>query len=168
MGASSGLAEATDRFNRAQIQSLADLVRNHAKGKGTVGILGITYKPDTDVVEESFGLLLARELSAAGGRVVVFDPQADTIRALGTEKNVQCASSARECIAGSDVVVLATPWQQFRELPAADWARRERARTVIDAWRVLSHLEGAEGIRYVRLGFGGDTARIVEATSGVR
>jgi UDPglucose 6-dehydrogenase len=168
VGASSGLAEATDRFNRAQIKSLADLVRSHAKDKDTVGILGITYKPDTDVVEEAFGLLLALELSAAGVRVVAFDPLADTIRALGTRENVRCANSARECIAESDVVVLATPWQEFREIPAADWARRERARTVIDAWRVLNHLEGVAGIRYVRLGFGGEAVRIVEATSGVR
>jgi UDPglucose 6-dehydrogenase len=168
VGASSGLAEATDRFNRAQIKSLADLVRSHAKGKGTVGILGITYKPDTDVVEEAFGLLLALELSAAGVRVVVFDPQADTVRSLGTQKNVRCARSARECIAQSDVVVLATPWQEFRELPAANWARRESARTVIDTWRVLNHLDGVEGIHYVRLGFGGEAARIVEATSGAR
>jgi UDPglucose 6-dehydrogenase len=168
VGASSGLAEATDRFNRAQIKSLAEVVRTHARGKDTVGILGITYKPDTDVVEEAFGLLLALELSGAGVPVVVFDPLADTIRALGTQEHVRCANSARECIAQSDVVVLATPWQEFRELPAAGWVRRERARTVIDAWRVLSHLEGVEGIRYVRLGFGGDAARIVEATSGVR
>ena len=168
VGASSGLAEATDRFNRAQIKSLADFVRSHLGSQGTVGILGITYKPDTDVVEEAFGLLLAQELSAAGGRVIVFDPLADTTRALGTQENVRCANSARECIAESDVVVLATPWQEFRELPAEDWARRDRARTVIDAWRVLNHLKEVKGIRYVRLGFGGETARIVETTSGAR
>ena len=63
VGASSGLAEATDIFNRAQIKSLAELVKSHFSGRGAIGILGLTYKPDTDVVIESFGLLLAQELS---------------------------------------------------------------------------------------------------------
>jgi UDPglucose 6-dehydrogenase len=168
VGASSGLVEATDQFNRSQIKSLAEMVKSQVGDDGTVGILGITYKPDTDVVEEAFGLLLAQELASAGVRVVVFDPLADTIRALGAQKGVRCAASAHACIAESDVVVVATPWQEFRELPAADWARLERPRTVIDSWRVLSHLDGVQGVRYVRLGFGGQAARIVEATSGVR
>src|SRR6266849_1189298 len=73
VGASSGLAEATDIFNRAQIKSLAEIVKSHHSGTDLIGILGITYKPNTDVVEESFGLLLARELSS-NLTVLVFDP----------------------------------------------------------------------------------------------
>jgi UDPglucose 6-dehydrogenase len=168
VGASSGLAEATDLFNRAQIKSLAEMVKSHCTGNGVVGILGITYKPDTDVVEESFGLLLAQELSAAGAPVIVFDPLADTIRALGMQKGVRCAASARTCIAESDVVVLATPWQEFREIPAVSWVSDGRTRTLIDCWGALNHLDGLTGLRYVRLGFGGSSARTAEVTSGVR
>ena len=78
------------------------------------------------MVEEAFGLLLAQELSAANIPVVVYDPSADAPRALGPNKAVRCAASAQECIAQSDVVVLATPWQEFREVPAAQWARQNR------------------------------------------
>ena len=158
VGASSGLAEATDLFNRAQIKSLAALVKQHHAGDGAIGILGLTYKPDTDVVEEAFGLLLAQELSATNLRVVVYDPSADAARVLGANKNVRIASSAADCIAECGVVVLATPWQEFRDVPAQEWARDgvRDARTVIDCWRVLNHLDGAEGVRYVRLGFGGE------------
>jgi UDPglucose 6-dehydrogenase len=167
VGASSGLAEATDLFNRAQIKSLAERVKQHHTGSEPIGILGLTYKPDTDVVEESFGLLLAKELSAANLRVVVYDPSADAKRALGSYPNVSYASSARECIAQSGVVVLATPWQEFRDVPAAEWERDGSTveRTVIDCWRVLNHLEGLDGVRYVRLGFGGEAVRSLEATS---
>src|SRR5215469_16099848 len=90
VGASSGLAEATDLFNRAQIKSLAELVKSHHSGDAAIGILGLTYKPDTDVVEESFGLLLAQELSSADLPVVVYDPSADSVRALGQTQNVRC------------------------------------------------------------------------------
>src|SRR5437588_2065806 len=121
VGASSGLAEATDILNRRQIKSLSELVKSHHSGADSIGILGLTYKPDTDVVEESFGLLLAQELSAANLPVIVYDPSADAVRVSSGCKNVRIAPSAQECIAESGVVVLATPWKEFRELPASAW-----------------------------------------------
>ena len=168
VGAPAGLAEATDAFNRAQVKLLAELVRAHYSGDGAIGILGLTYKPDTDVVEEAFGVLLARELAAANLPVVVYDPSADPVRALGSQPGVRCASSATECIDASDVAVLATPWQEFRELPAERWAGRKAPRTVLDCWRALSHLEGVDGVRYVRLGLGSAAERSVEAGSTAR
>jgi UDPglucose 6-dehydrogenase len=167
VGASSGLAEATDIFNRAQIKSLAEIVKTHRNESDGVGILGLTYKPNTDVVEESFGLLLAQELSSANVPVMVYDPSADAARALSNFKNIRMASSAQECIAESTVVVLATPWQEFRDLRAALWARpgHSEPRVVIDCWRALSHLDAVEGLHYVKLGFGGDAAKPVSLSS---
>jgi UDPglucose 6-dehydrogenase len=153
VGASSGLAEATDIFNRAQIKSLAELVKSHHFGDRAIGILGLTYKPDTDVIEESFGLLLAQELLAANLPVVVFDPSADAARVSRQCKNIRIATSAPECIAESGVIVLATPWREFHDLPVSDWVGPSR-RVVIDCWRALSHLDGKDSIRYVKLGFG--------------
>jgi UDPglucose 6-dehydrogenase len=167
-GAFSDLAEATDRFNRAQIKWLADLVRRHYSRAGSIGILGLTYKPDTDVVVESFGLLLAQELSSAGLPVVAYDPSAQGAQALRECKTVRLLSSSQECIEQSDVVVLATPWQEFREIPAARWARPTRPRAVIDCWRALNHLDGVDGIEYVRLGFGGEARRPMETSSSAR
>lgn len=165
VGASSGLAEATDVFNRAQIKSLAELVKRQYSGDGAIGVLGLTYKPDTDVVEESFGLLLAQELSAANLPVIVYDPSGCDARVSSGSKNVRIAPSANGCIAESSVVVLATPWNEFRGLPASVWVRSAEAapRVVIDCWRVLNHLEGIDGVRYVRLGFGGEAIRRSQA-----
>lgn len=166
VGASSGLAEATDIFNRAQIQSLAETVRSHYAG-GMVGILGLTYKPETDVFEESFGLLLAQELSRRNLPVIVFDPSADSKRALNHNEKIRIAGSAEECISESTVTVLATPWQEFRDLPVASWlgARPESPRVVVDCWRALSHLEGQEGVTYVKLGFGASEGKPATVSS---
>jgi UDPglucose 6-dehydrogenase len=163
VGASSGLAEATDIFNRAQIKSLAEIVKSHHSGTDLIGILGITYKPNTDVVEESFGLLLARELSS-NLTVLVFDPS-DATRELSGHEMIRVARSAQECIAESGLVVLATPWQEFREIPVNQWIRHDQPRTVIDCWRVLNHLERVDGVRYVRLGFGGEAEYPVRVSS---
>jgi UDPglucose 6-dehydrogenase len=156
VGASSGLAEATDIFNRAQIKSLAGLVKSRHSGADSIAILGLTYKPNTDVVEESFGLLLAQELSSTNLGVIVFDPSGDAVRALTGYKSIRIAASAEECIAQSSVVVLATPWEEFRDLPASAWTRPAHVapRIVIDCWRALNHLDGVSGVRYLALGTG--------------
>jgi UDPglucose 6-dehydrogenase len=154
VGASSGLAEATDIFNRAQIKSLAETVKSHYSGTDSIGILGLTYKPNTDVVEESFGLLLAQELSSANLSVIAFDPSSHAVRTLKGYKGIRAAASAEECIAQSGVVVVATPWQEFRDLPASTWIRPAHAAPLIliDCWRALNHLDGVRGVRYLALG----------------
>lgn len=172
-GAFSDLAEATDRFNRAQISAIADVVRGRRRGNARVGILGLTYKPNTDVVEESFGLLLAKELDAAEIPLVVFDPSANLNRAFAGHPSIHVAASAEECVAQAAVVVLATPWQEFRDLPTEAWLQPGFAapsfhvapRVVIDCWRALPHLQDLQGIQYLRLGFGADAQRPVAAAS---
>jgi len=165
VGASSGLAEATDRFNRAQIKSVAEIVKSHHGTGAPIGILGLTYKPNTDVVEEAFGLLLAQELGNSGIAVVVYDPSANPERVTASAPNITFAKSAMECLAACGVAVVATPWAEFRELPVGRWMRSDGERTVMDCWRYLPQLEKAEGIHYVRLGFGSQTAKPVAAGS---
>ena len=66
VGTSPELAQSVDHFNRWQVEWLADFVEQHSQGP--IGVLGLTYKPGTDVVEEAVGLLLARELAQRGLR----------------------------------------------------------------------------------------------------
>ncbi len=174
-GAFSDLAVATERFNRSQISTLASLVKSHQSGGDPIGILGLTYKPDTDVVEESFGLLLAQELASANLPVIVFDPSADLARAFAAYKSVRIAASAEDCIAQSAVVVLATPWQQFCDLSISAWMQPFRSgpsfhgtqRVVIDCWRALPHLEGSQSVHYVRLGAPSSAVQPVTASTSV-
>lgn len=153
MGAPAELAQATDNFNRAQVIWLAELVERNAKRGGAVGILGLTYKPQTDVVEEAVGFLLARELASRGFRVCAFDPagMAHARRELGA--TVQFALTAQECIAGAEIVIVATPWKEFLEIPAAAWGS-SGGRVVVDCWRGLKHVEKVGGVRYLSLGIG--------------
>jgi UDPglucose 6-dehydrogenase len=152
IGAPADIAEATDRFNRWQIQWLADEVQMQLSAGGTVGILGLTYKPDTDVVEEAVGLLLARELAERHVSVIVYDPAGMSNARKDLGESVRLADTVQDCIAHADVVVLATPWEEFLELPADVWARQSPPRTVVDCWRALAHLRDREGFRYLPLG----------------
>jgi UDPglucose 6-dehydrogenase len=168
VGAFSDLAETTDRFNCAQIKSLADLVRKHYAGKGSIGILGLTYKPNTDVIEESFGLLLAQELTSSGVPVIAYDPSINPDNPPLQCKSLRLASSAGECISAAGIVVLATPWQQFLQLPLGLWLAQGSPRTVIDCWRVLGELDSVEGLHYIRLGQGATPQKMSTPSPGIR
>jgi UDPglucose 6-dehydrogenase len=154
VGAPSDLPRATHQFNRAQIQGLAGLVEQHLGDGEVAGILGLTYKPNTDVTEEAAGLLLARELAERGHAVAAFDPEGHAQAAKMLGSRVHLTASAEECITQAGVVVLATLWPEFLNIPAESWARKSSPRVVIDCWRALGALESAEGICYVGLGNG--------------
>jgi UDPglucose 6-dehydrogenase len=154
LGAPADLPRATNEFNRAQIRGLADMVARHLVGGDSAGVLGLTYKPNTDVTEEAAGLLLAQELVKRKVPTVAFDPQGHIHAALTLGDGVRLAASAAECIEQCGVAVLATPWPEFLAIPAKRWARKGSPRVVIDCWRALKHLESAKGVCYFGLGEG--------------
>jgi UDPglucose 6-dehydrogenase len=145
LGARADIAEATDQINRHQLERLVGLIesklgpRAGPQGRvgGAIGILGLAYKPDTAVIEESQGVALAVRLAALGYRVSIFDPLAiEAAKAVLGDK-VVAARSAAECAAEADLLVIATPWPSFSALPAEAMARGGRKLIIIDCWRVL-------------------------------
>lgn len=150
LGVPGDLARTVDRFNRSQIHWLADLVQQRTRG--TVGILGLTYKAGTDVVEEAAGYLLMNELADRGMKVTAFDP--GYAKNGVPSSNVSFAASAEDCIAHSDLVVLATAWPEFSQIPAQHWVRDSPPRTVIDCWRAVKFLHDTPGVHYLGLGVG--------------
>jgi UDPglucose 6-dehydrogenase len=151
VGSPATLAEATDALNRAQVDRLERLVRLHLPSGGTVGILGLSYKPATSVVEESQSLELARRLGEDGIRVVVHDPLAvETARTILGDK-VAYAASMDDCAKAADVLVVATPCGEFRAL---DPFTLRPGATVLDCWRLLPAERFAPRARYMVLGKG--------------
>ena len=151
LGVPPDMAQTVDSFNRSQTHWLAGLVEHHAKGP--VGILGLTYKPGTDVVEEAVGFLLAKELAGRGVEVLAYDPGVAQSQSRVAD-GICFAENAAACIAKSDLAVLATPWPEFTAIPAKQWTRSGASRTVIDCWRALPHLRQQSGIHYIGLGLG--------------
>ncbi len=119
---------------------------------GTVGILGLAYKPASHVVEAAQGAALADACAARGFRVVAYDP---LVTARPGRDEVQMAASAAEVVQAADVVVVATPDPAFLDL---DWAGALTGRpslVVLDAWRLLRDRIPADvATRYHVLGRG--------------
>ena len=84
------------------------------RGK-TIGILGLSFKPNTDDIRESSSMVIIRDLLAMGAKVKAFDPAAiDEAKAVLPE--VEYGRDPYDVAKGSDALVLVTEWNQFRRL----------------------------------------------------
>jgi UDPglucose 6-dehydrogenase len=81
----------------------------------TIGILGPSFKPNTDDIRESSSLVIIQGLLELGAKIKAFDPAAmDQTRAV--LPGVEYGKDAYDVARGADVLVLATEWNQFRRL----------------------------------------------------
>lgn len=141
------LATHVDFLNANRTERLAEIVQE--AGKGTVGILGMAYKPGTPVCEESAGLRLAEHLLGLGRDIIVYDPLAlDDARAILGD-SVAYAESAAACVERANIVVFMHP---DHDLIGAVPNHLRRMKTVIDPWRLLAFHGPRAG--YFPLGIG--------------
>ncbi len=158
VGASAWLAEATHKTNLEQALFLEDLIRSKLSPKGVVGILGLSYKPNTDVVEESQGLLLAQALIKKETPVIVYDPYAMGNARRVLHGSVQFAPSEKECVQKADIVIIMTAWENFRHiLKPALFKCDGKKRILIDCWRLLNSSEYSNVADYIALGINNHT-----------
>jgi UDPglucose 6-dehydrogenase len=150
-------------YNTSSNQKLAERVLEVIPNGGSVAVLGLSYKPDSNVIDEAPGFLLAKRLVESGATVVVHDVMAmDAVRRVLADK-VKYAATAEEAIAGSDVVVITTPDKAYA---AIELASIPRSTIVIDAWRLLRKQAG-DRPNYVGLGLGDDNQRLAGALAGM-
>lgn len=153
VGAPALIAEATDNLNRQQAPRLAERVRAALPPKGTVAILGLSYKPNTEVIEESSGVALAKELLASGADVVLYDPAALNNTRKALENAGRYADSAGAALRQADVVVVCTAWEEFARLAPTE-LKPGATPTIIDCWRVLPQAKFGGAARFVTIGCG--------------
>jgi UDPglucose 6-dehydrogenase len=154
IGAKPDVAEATDRINSYQVDRLAALVDRFGAPDCRVGVLGLSYKPDTGVIEESQGVMLAARLAEQGYTVSIYDPLALPAATAVLGAKATAAASAEALVSEADVLVIATAWPEFRSVPKAAFARRTGRLAVIDCWRVLHADDIGTVADLVYLGYG--------------
>jgi UDPglucose 6-dehydrogenase len=83
-----------------------------------IGILGLSFKPNTDDLRESPALEIIHLLRAEGARLQLYDPVAmDKARRM--IKGVQFCEDAYAAAAGAEALVLVTDWNEFKQLDMA-------------------------------------------------
>ena len=117
--------------------------------KAVIGVLGLAYKENTHSTKNSPSLALIAQLKP--WRLRVHDPVVP-ISVVAHSEATGCAT-AMEAAQGADVLVIMTPWPNFRDLTAHQLAYVMAGRTIIDPYRVLDGKEiAAIGLDYFSLG----------------
>ena len=112
-----------------------------------IGVLGLAYKENTHSTKNSPSLALLEHLR--GNAVTVHDPVVPATAAPWTK----AAADPMAAASGADVLVIATPWPQYRELRPAELAGVMKGRVVLDPYRVLDGQAcAAAGLTYHTLG----------------
>jgi len=117
LGLTAPLAEASDRVNEQTKESLLETVNALTKPGDTVAVLGLAYKPDTYIVEESAGLHLAQHLKRHGRRVLVHDYAAAPANSpsLFEFEILDKPESLRER-SDVQVAILCCPWPGYKAI----------------------------------------------------
>jgi len=148
VGSIADIAKTTDRVNDSLTERVASEIVSTMTG-GTVGILGLAYKPDTFVIEESQSLILADYLNFKGFSVIGYDPLANDFVRKELKGRLTVVDSAKECIKMSDAIIIATQDKEFEKLNASDFKNK----IVYDCWRLLKKKLGKiSNINYMALG----------------
>jgi UDPglucose 6-dehydrogenase len=136
------LLKAVQKINDAQRESIIRKVKNafwNLNSK-TIGVLGLSYKPNTDDMREAPSIEIIRKLQKEGAGIKVYDPQAiENARAI--LKDVQYCENPYEVAEGSDALVIITEWDEFRNLDLSKVKRLLRQPVIIDGRNIFDRDE---------------------------
>ena len=127
------IIEAAISANEATKARMIEKIEKAAHGVGgkTIGILGISFKPETDDIRESAALKIIADLQQRGAAVRAFDPAAIE-NARKMLAGVEYAKDAYDCARGCDALVIVTEWNEFRALDFGALAASMRSKTLVD------------------------------------
>jgi UDPglucose 6-dehydrogenase len=153
-GLQADLIEAAQAVNCAQHRHLADLVLKQVQtsSRKAASVLGLAFKPDTNVIEESPAIKLIDELVRHGIRVTVYDPLAMENTKVVFGPKIDYAKSVRGCLVQSPVWVITTRDKEFRGIDESCIAHDPTI--VVDCWRLLDPSRLGAHATYIPLGIG--------------
>jgi UDPglucose 6-dehydrogenase len=118
-----------DERKKAMAGRVAGAVGEDLKGK-TIGVLGLTFKPNTDDMRDAPSLDIVPALQAMGATIQAFDPEGHEARHM--LKGVDFKDDAYAAVEGADAVVIITEWDEFRALDLDRVKLLMKTPTVVD------------------------------------
>ncbi|MEM0143977.1 MAG: UDP-glucose/GDP-mannose dehydrogenase family protein [Candidatus Parvarchaeum sp.] len=126
LGEPLSIVEATIAVNEKRVDRIFEIIKSlSSSGKEEkIGVLGISFKNDTNDVRESQALKLINKLTKESYKVNAYDPIINKIEGEAT-----LMPTLDACINASDILVIATEWEQFKTI--------KTNKPIIDARRIL-------------------------------
>lgn len=151
------LLKAVREINNFQKKDLLRKVRDALwiiKGKN-IAVLGLSFKPNTDDLRNAPAIGIINELLKEGAKIRAYDPQS-----MGKAKeilaNVRFAKDAYDAAKNADCLLIATEWNEFKELDLRRLRRIMQQPIIIDARNIYNPQEMQErAFRYTAMGRAG-------------
>lgn len=114
------LLKEVEHINKDAIANISKKAKNllgSVKGK-TIGVLGLSFKPDTDDMRDAPSLVIIKELLGEGAKIKVFDPIAmeNAKKILAHENGIEYISNSYGAAEDADLLIVVTEWNEFRQL----------------------------------------------------
>ncbi|MBV8190050.1 MAG: UDP-glucose/GDP-mannose dehydrogenase family protein [Alphaproteobacteria bacterium] len=142
-GAPQTIVEQVVEVNDARKKRMAGKVIAFCGGSlsgQTVGVLGLTFKPNTDDMRDAPALEIVPALQAAGAAVMAFDPEGMT-EAARLLPGTMFAKTAYDAVTGADVLVVITEWPEFRGLDPRRLKQLMRQPRIVDLRNIFNPQE---------------------------
>jgi UDPglucose 6-dehydrogenase len=144
------VVEANERQREAMIPKIEKLVGS-LNGK-SIGVLGLSFKPETDDMRESPAIDIIKEMIKRGASVTAYDPVAMD-EARHSLPEIEYAADEYSAIDGADALVIITEWNQFRALDMEKVKSLLRSPKVADLRNIYEPDDMREmGFEYVGVG----------------
>lgn len=127
--------EAAKRF----IAKVTEVLGQDLKGK-TLGVLGLSFKPNTDDLRDAPSIKIIDMLKERGAKIRAFDPVAMP-RAREVLKNVIYCKNSEEAAAGSDALLIITEWDEFRQLNLVKMKKLMKKPIIFDGRNIYNSQE---------------------------
>jgi UDPglucose 6-dehydrogenase len=143
--------EANDARKKRMGYRIIEACGGNIKGK-TIGILGVTFKPNTDDMRDSPSLDIIPILQQNGAKIKAYDP-AGMKEAKSYFKDVKWQKNEYDTIEGTDCTVILTEWNEFRSLDKNTYKTLAKKPLIVDLRNIypLQEMKDA-GIEYISLG----------------
>jgi UDPglucose 6-dehydrogenase len=140
-----------NRRKRAMGDKVIKAMGGDVAGK-TVGVLGLTFKPNTDDMRDAPSLDVIAALQAAGIKVRAYDPEG-VEHAAKLLTGVEFSQSPYAAADGADALVIVTEWDEFRALDLGRIAGLLNTPLLVDLRNIYPPAEAARaGLKLVSVG----------------
>lgn len=151
-GIKTPLALATHNLNnKVWEKNLSEILKASFKPKTIIGVLGVAYKPNTTLTEESQALLITKKLIKQGCRIILYEPLGHR-ESEGILKNkVIYSTDLADTVKKSDVVFVSNFDKAFKKIPSLLKNTRVK-KVVIDPWGMFTKKDFSKNITHISLG----------------
>jgi UDPglucose 6-dehydrogenase len=152
------LLREVERINHQSVLGIIEKAKKLCSGDvagKTIAVLGLSFKPDTDDMRDAPSVVVIKKLLESGATIKAYDPIAveNAMLILKDVKGISFAKDSYEAVAGAEVVIVMTEWNEFMQLDLGRVKDLMATPSLVDARNIYEPKKAKElGFSYIGVG----------------